>query len=245
MRIYGNTILITGGAGGIGLALAEAFLHAENQVIVCGRHVGKLEAAASSLPGLHTLRCDLRDARQCEAMCRELALRFPGLNVLIHNAGIQQQLDFASGRFDADAIADELDTNLGAPIHLTHRLLPLLRAQPESVVAFVSSALARVPKASAPVYCASKAGLQNFARALRYQLEGTATRVIDIVPDLVDTAMTRQQGGARKMTPRQVAGEVLAGLARGNDEVLTGRTRLLFRLHRLLPSVAYGLLKRG
>jgi NAD(P)-dependent dehydrogenase (short-subunit alcohol dehydrogenase family) len=59
MKITGNTILITGGATGIGLALAEVFLREGNQVIICGRTEKKLQEAKSKLPLLLIRVCDV------------------------------------------------------------------------------------------------------------------------------------------------------------------------------------------
>ncbi|HZW82268.1 MAG TPA: SDR family NAD(P)-dependent oxidoreductase [Candidatus Deferrimicrobium sp.] len=59
MKLSGNTVLITGGASGIGLALAERFLKAGNKVIVCGRREYKLEEAKEKFPQLHTRVCDV------------------------------------------------------------------------------------------------------------------------------------------------------------------------------------------
>lgn len=62
MRTTGNTILITGGATGIGFALAEIFLIKGNEVLVCGRRQDKLLAAKKQLPEIHTRRCDVANA---------------------------------------------------------------------------------------------------------------------------------------------------------------------------------------
>ena len=64
MKLTGNTVLVTGGGSGIGLAFAEKFLKLGNRVIVCGRNSKKLELAARQHPGLATLCCDLTDAGQ-------------------------------------------------------------------------------------------------------------------------------------------------------------------------------------
>ena len=68
MKTNGNTILITGGATGIGLALAEAFVNADNQVIICGRCQEKLEEAQAQLPSLEIKQCDLAQADQREIL---------------------------------------------------------------------------------------------------------------------------------------------------------------------------------
>ena len=70
MNITGNTILITGGASGIGRALAEAFLERGNAVIVTGRKRDKLEAVESANPGIHTCRLDVDDPDSISAFSR-------------------------------------------------------------------------------------------------------------------------------------------------------------------------------
>ena len=59
MRLTGNTILITGGASGIGLGLTKRFLEAGNEVIICGRRPDKLMEVKERYPGVHTKVCDV------------------------------------------------------------------------------------------------------------------------------------------------------------------------------------------
>ena len=59
MKITGNTVLITGGASGIGLSLAKVFLENINTVIVCGRNIHKLDQVKKQYPGIHTVQCDV------------------------------------------------------------------------------------------------------------------------------------------------------------------------------------------
>jgi short-subunit dehydrogenase involved in D-alanine esterification of teichoic acids len=239
-----NTVLITGGASGIGLALAGQFLQHNNTVIICGRDAEKLAAAKQRLPDVITLKCDITRGRDLAELQAQLSARFPRLNILVNNAGIQIPMDFS--RFDVDEalIEQEIQTNLIAHIKLTNRMLPLLAGQKESAVVFISSALARVPKHCAPVYCASKAGIHSFAQSLRYQLSGSSTKVVEVVPDLVATDMTAERQNVHKVTTENVAKNVLLGLNRNDKDILIGRTRLLFSLHRWLPAVAHSIINR-
>jgi len=68
MKLNGNTILITGGATGIGFALAEAFVKEDNEVIICGRREDKLREAKSKLPQIHTKVCDLSKEKERKAL---------------------------------------------------------------------------------------------------------------------------------------------------------------------------------
>ena len=244
MQLHDNTILITGGGSGIGLALARALQQQGNEVIICGRNAARLVEAKQQCTGLHTLVCDITEPQQQARLVEQLSEQFPSLNVVINNAGIQRRLDFTRDELPLPAIREEIDTNLTAQIELTARLLPVLRSQGHSTLIFIGSALARVPKKSTPVYCATKAALHSFVRTLRYQLDGSHTEIVEVVPDLVDTAMTRDNP-VKKITPQQLAGEVIRGLVRGRREIRVGRTTLLLALHRILPSLAYRILRNG
>ena len=123
-------------------------------------------------------------------------------------------------------ISEEITLNLTAPLLLTEALLPRLQARPEGAVVQVTSGLALSPKASSPVYCATKAGLRSFTRALRWQLQDHGVRVIEVLPPLVATAMTEGRG-RKKMTPEDAAAEIVAGLRAGRDEIYVGKSKLL------------------
>src|SRR4028118_211219 len=92
MDLSSNTVLVTGGASSIGLALAERFLQAGSQVIICGRREHKLQEAKDQWPGLHTRVCDVATEADRIALHQWAVSAFPKLNVLINNAGIQRRL---------------------------------------------------------------------------------------------------------------------------------------------------------
>ena len=73
MQIKQNTILITGGSSGIGLAMAEAFIKAGNSVIICGRRESKLHEAQQQLPQLNIFVCDVSDRSQGERLFKEIS----------------------------------------------------------------------------------------------------------------------------------------------------------------------------
>ena len=85
----------------------------------------------------------------------------------------------------------EIAVNLTAVIKLTYLLLPVLARQPEAAVVNVSSLPGLIPKKSAPMYCATKAAVHAFSKALRYQLADTAVKVFEVTPPLVDTGMVQ------------------------------------------------------
>ena len=190
MQQSGNTILVTGGATGIGRGLAQALSAAGNTVIIVGRRADALKAAADTLPGVETRTLDVGDAGSIAAFAKGIAKDFPSLNVLVNNAGIMLMEDFAADAPDLSVGEATIATNLLGPMRLIAALLPHLRKQPNAAILNVTSGLAYVPRADAPTYSASKAALRSFTESLRHQLRKTTVQVIEIAPPLVATGLT-------------------------------------------------------
>src|SRR5690606_27053692 len=82
MKTTGNTILLSGGGSGIGLALARRWHDAGNVVIVTGRDAAKLEAAVTGRANLHAMPLDVTDPDAIAAFAKDVTARFPALNIL-------------------------------------------------------------------------------------------------------------------------------------------------------------------
>lgn len=123
MRTNGNTIQITGGATGIGLALAETFVKAGIEVIVCARTEDNLKYAKEKIPHLHIKKCDISKESDCEELYNWATSNFKDLNILINNAGIQRMIDFKKGTEDlirhrtAEG-EDEIEVNFRSLIYI-------------------------------------------------------------------------------------------------------------------------------
>src|SRR3954471_1693245 len=186
MDVRGNTVLVTGGASGIGLALAERFLRAGSDVVVCGRREDRLRDAQAAHPGLKAHRCDVStEAGRLDLLAWTLR-EVPQVNVLVNNAGIQRRLQL-TGPDPWPQTHEELAINLEAPIHLSMLFLPHLLKQQRPAIVNVTSGLAFVPLADTPVYCATKAALHSFTQSLRHQLAATPVAVVEVIPPAVDT----------------------------------------------------------
>jgi len=187
MNLTGNTILITGGGSGIGRALAQQLHQLGNQIIVAGRRSALLGAVAAANPGMHSLVLDTADPASIASVVARITQDFPTLNVLLNNAGIMRHENLRTPvTADAEAI---VATNLLGPIRLTAALMSHLLKQPAAAILNVSSGLAFVPMAATPTYCATKAALHSYTQSLRYQLQGTAVQVIEIIPPWVATEL--------------------------------------------------------
>jgi uncharacterized oxidoreductase len=184
MQMTGNTILITGGGSGIGLALAQAFKQLGNQVIIAGRNPDKLQAASEQ--GFATQVVDMCEYKSIQTLAKETLKAFPALNVVIHNAGIMKNENLLKG--PSPKIVDEtIATNLLGPMRLTEALLPHFLKLKSAVIMTVTSGLAYLPLAMTPSYSASKAAIRSYTQSLRYQLRDTKVEVIELAPPYVKT----------------------------------------------------------
>jgi uncharacterized oxidoreductase len=142
---------------------------------------------------------DLQDPTATRAFAAQLAVDFPALNVLVNNAGIMRAENLQSQPESLEDMEAIVATNLLGPLRLTAALLPLLRKQPRSAIVNVSSGLAFVPLAQTPTYCATKAALHSYTQSLRYQLKGTTTEVLELVPPYVATDLMNGAADPRAM----------------------------------------------
>lgn len=245
MKTSGNTILITGGGSGIGRGLAESFHVLGNRVIVAGRRLAALEATMAANPGIEALTFDISDAASIRAFAAEVINKYPGLNVLMNNAGIMRRENLLAQREDlADAEAI-VATNLLGPMRLTAALLPHLTAQPEAALVNVSSGLAFVPLHQTPAYCATKAGLHSWTQSLRYQLRGSTTEVIELIPPYVATDLMDGASDPRAMPLDRFIAEVMrifSDLPESREICVENVKRLRFAADRgQYDEVFYGL----
>lgn len=221
MELTGNIVLITGGASGIGLALAERFAKAGSEVIVCGRREDALAEAKEKVPALHTRVCDVSQKQERLELLQWVTSEFRTLNVLVNNAGIQRRISLLEPE-DWEQTHQELAINLDAPIHLCQLFLPHLIEQKNPAIINVTSGLAFAPFVSVPIYCATKAALRSFTLSLRQQLLKTPVEVVEIIPPAVNTDL----GGPGLHTfgepLDEFADAVMTRLAKGEQEIAYG-----------------------
>ena len=188
MNLTGNTILITGGTSGIGLAFAKHLNMLNNKVIICGRRKERLEEIKRGNAGIVTKVCDLADAQQRVDLTEWVFQHYPDVNILVNNAGIQLHTDFIRTG-DLANIRKETEINFIAPIHFIQLFTSYLSRKESAAIINISSGLAFVPLAVAAVYSATKAAIHSLTLSLRYQLRNTSVKVFEIAPPSVDTEL--------------------------------------------------------
>lgn len=228
MKLSENTVLITGGASGIGFALAERFIKAGSRVIICDRFREQLEKARRQLPEISAIECDVSSEAGRLSLFSRVTKKFPKFNVLINNAGVQNHPPALIEVQDWDKHRQEIATNLDAPMHLSMMFIPHLQKQDAAAIVNMSSALAFSPFAMMPTFCATKAALHSFTLSLRHQLKETSIDVFEVVPPKLN-----DQSGFEKL-----ADDMMKRLAKGESEfgfgdAETARTASRAQLDRL------------
>lgn len=206
MKLSGNTVVITGGATGIGFGMAESFLKRGNTVIICGRRESKLLEAQKKLPGLHIKVCDVSSSADREDLVKWLAEYFSDVNVLVNNAGIQRDIDFTKGIEDLVNGGDEIKINLEGPVYLSALMIPLLKGKKEAAIVNVSSGIAFRLSDTMPMYATTKAALHAFSLVLRKQLSKIGIKVFEIIPPMILDTELNLEGRAKARAARAAAG---------------------------------------
>ncbi|MFW5946760.1 MAG: SDR family oxidoreductase [Candidatus Natronoplasma sp.] len=229
----GNTVLITGGASGIGYSLAKHYIERDNKVLICGRTEEKLVEAKEEHPEIEYKVCDVADEGDRRSLYRWVEDDFEDMNVLVNNAGVQRNIDLTAGVKDLKKGDDEIEINLKAPIYLSSQFIPFLEENEDPAIINVSSGLAFSPAPGVPVYCATKAGLHSYTVSLREQLSESEIEVYEVIPPLIlDTELNeegRSERGLYEMdikapTSDEFVEAVMKGLENDEYEIGYGTT---------------------
>jgi uncharacterized oxidoreductase len=233
VQVKGKTALVTGGSDGIGLEIARQLQAKGASVIICGRREELLASARKA--GMEAIQADLSSAGGCAEFSKQFGDR--PLDILINNAGMSG--NFGPGEPIDLALTDKaIFLNLNAPMHLIGNLLPAMMKRPEAAIVNVTSGLAIAPRAGGPVYCASKAGLRSFTQSLRHNLRDTNVHVIEALPPVVDTAMTRGRVSGSKMSAKDCASQIVDAIESNAKEANVGMVKLLQMAYSISPALA-------
>jgi uncharacterized oxidoreductase len=236
MKLSSRTVLITGGTSGIGLGLAQAFQKVHGKVIVCGRNRDMLARVKEKYPDIVAIPCDVGDSEQRKKLAVEVISRFPEVEILVNNAGIQRYIDLKKGYDELKSGEDEIAVNFVGLVELTGLFINHLMKKPAAAIMNVSSGLAFMPMPNMPIYCATKAAVHTYTLILRRQLRDTSVKVFEIVPAMVDTDLNRK---GREAVPSNYRGisvaeyipSVLKGLESDIETIFYGdRANVMFEV---------------
>lgn len=229
--------LVTGGGSGIGLGLVEEFLKAGcSKALITGRREEVLKEAAAKHPGkIHYLVSDAGKAQDREVLFAWVKEHHPDCNAIINNAGVQRRVPPCTETAPWDERAQEIEINFSGPVHLCSLFAGwLVEKKQPAMIATVSSGLAFIPFPNGPVYSATKAAIHNYTMALRYSLEPTQVRVVEIAPPAVKSNL----GGSHAfgedcdvfceaVMKRVAAGELEVGFGMSETGRTAGREQII------------------
>jgi NAD(P)-dependent dehydrogenase (short-subunit alcohol dehydrogenase family) len=206
-------VLVTAGAGGIGLAIARGFAANGAQVYVVDIDKAALERLAQESANIHCSACDLSDRAAIERMVPEAVTKLGGLDVLVNNAGIA-----GPTRPVADLAPDDweavMQINLHCTFNVTRLAIPHLKKSKSASIINMSSAAGRFGYANRSAYSTSKWGLIGFTKTLALELGEYRIRANAILPGGVAGQRVEKVLAARaQMSGRTLEQERIAALA--------------------------------
>ena len=237
-------IMLTGATSGIGRQLFQQLQPMAKEIIIVGRNQQILQQLQSEHKNTKAYPCDLSDQHSVYELTNTIKYQHPKLNILINNAGVQYTPSFIDPDFNFDSMAKEINLNLLAPAWISYLLLPSLMQQPKAMIINISSGLAFAPKKQSAMYCASKAGLHSLTQSLRYQLQNTSVKSVEVLLPLVDTPMTVGRG-KNKLSAADAAAQIISGIRKDKNEIYVGAAKYLPWLMRISPGLVKQILKRS
>ena len=213
LGIKGLRVLVTAGAGGIGLEVARAFAAEGARVHICDVDGKALRALANSDPKITRSKCDVSDRKQVAKLFKEALAELKGLDVLVNNAGI------AGPTGKVDEIAPEewdrcLAIDITGQFNCARLAVPHLRQSKNASIVNLSSAAGRLGFPLRTPYAAAKWAVVGFTKSLAAELGPEGIRVNAIQPGIVEGARIRRvfenKAKARGISYQEMEKEALA-----------------------------------
>jgi len=244
MNLKGKTILITGGASGIGLEAARQFLAIGAKVIITGRNQEKLDAARKAYPALTAIKSDAGSEADAKALFNKVK-ELGGIDILYNNAAVlvpPSNLGIANEKH-IEGAAYEMDVNYIGVIRLINLFLDMLKSRNEAAVINTTSILSLAPSLIEATYSSSKTALAFYTTSLRGHLKitGSKVKIVELIPPLVATEMTAGRND-KKISPEDMVKGLIKGLSKEQDVIRVGDAKLFNLVNRFFPKTAFKIL---
>jgi NAD(P)-dependent dehydrogenase (short-subunit alcohol dehydrogenase family) len=177
-----RTVVVTGGAKGIGRAVVEKFKDLGDDVVALGRD----EEALTRLTGVRTRVCDVTDEHAVETTFETLGT----VDVLVNNAGIAESAPLAQTTLAS--WLKHFDVNVTGPFLCMRAVVPGMKDRGSGAIVTVASTAGRIGVPYTSAYTASKHGAVGLTRAVASELSGTGVRVNAVCPTFVRTELTKR-----------------------------------------------------
>ncbi|WP_025144251.1 SDR family oxidoreductase [Pedobacter jeongneungensis] len=244
MKLKGKTVLITGGASGIGLEAAKQFLAIGAKVIITGRNVSKLDAAQKTYPALIAIQSDVGNEADAQALFNKVR-ELGGIDILYNNAAVlvpASNLGLANNKH-LEGAAYEMEVNYLGVIRLNNLFLDMLKSRNEGAIINTTSILSQAPSLIEATYSSSKTALAFYTISLREHLKiiDSKVKVFELIPPLVATKMTADRND-KKISPEEMVKGLINGLQRESYTIRVGDAKIFNLINRLFPKIAFGLI---
>lgn len=225
--IKGSTALVTGGANGLGKAMARLFLkEGVARLIIWDINGDGLQAACRDFheysSRIRLFAIDVGDHEQVRAGAEKICRICGGVDILVNNAGVATGNDFAGQKHAS--ISRTVSTNISGPMHCTLELLPAMQNKGSGHIVNISSAAALVPLPGLSVYSASKSALAVWGDALRMEFRtgNQNIKVTSVFSGHLDTDMFRGVKGSLCMPVIEhdrAAEKIIAGIRSNRQNI--------------------------
>ncbi len=224
--------IVSGGSGGLGLAIAELLVKAGKDVLILGRHNDKLVKAAKKLGRLSknarisTLVCNVGNETDVRNLGKFLEEHQIVTEILFNNAG---KGHFASAlTASSDVIDDIFEASLKGLILLTSEILRITPEKEEMTIVNIMSTSSLLGRDQETIYCAAKWGARGYTEALRTELKGKKRNIIAVYPGGMKTDFYKAAGVTRDLTgfmdPQDVAEKIVNAVLNSDKLVVTDIT---------------------
>jgi short-subunit dehydrogenase len=240
-----RVVIVTGASSGIGAAAAIACGAEGMSVVLASRQESRLREVANQVEAVGgvplVVPTDVRVPLQIDALVSATVERFGAIDVLLASAGLGCPVPVH--RATATQIRDTVEVNLLGVMLCARAVLPQMLAQGRGHVITVTSVIVGLRWPDDSIYSSTKVGLHRFTSSLRHEVQGRGIHVTEVVPGVVDTAMTKDLRGWRKSSVEIVSRHIIEAIYRPRSVVVTPAWyRYLLVANRILPGVVDALI---
>ncbi|MEK7608703.1 MAG: SDR family NAD(P)-dependent oxidoreductase [Patescibacteria group bacterium] len=219
MDFLDKVVVITGGTGGLGRALALSFQKQKARVVVSSRNKEELEALRGT-SDFFVVQADVSEEEDVSHLAEAVVEKFGRIDIWINNAGIW--LPHAPvEEMDVERVRKVMDVNFFGTIHGSKAALMRMRKQGEGTIINILSTSALEGRANSSGYCASKYAADGFTKSLRKEVQGSEIKVFSIYPGGMRTNLfdeSRPENYDEYMNPSDVAEKIVRNLKAENPE---------------------------